>query len=258
MKRTIFIILALLLSSPLYAAVTNGDLLAGVEPGPDGMIDVLTIFAHQDDESVYGGGTLLLLARDPRVRLHILCMTLGDMSEAKDKLSITPEHLARIRIEELETAAAVYGAESVVQFDYHDQGLMSADFGELVENVEKVIDDTSAEVVITHDPSGITGHDDHKTTSKVALAAFKKSGAQKLYYVTMKPSLYRTTKVIAPFAVGDKPVKPDFKVDISEVKKLKKMAMYAHASQKHFSGVGIAMKAMLMFDHEYFALGDEN
>jgi len=55
-KRTlIFMGLCMTLSASAWA-VPKGDLLEGVRPGPDGMIDVLTVFAHQDDESIYGGG----------------------------------------------------------------------------------------------------------------------------------------------------------------------------------------------------------
>lgn len=240
------------------AAVPEGDLLAGIEPGPDGKIDVLTVFAHQDDESVYGGGALLLLKRDPRVRLHMLCMTLGDRSEAKDRLGIAADELARMRVEELETAAAVYGAEQVIQFGYHDQGLASAGREELAERLWAEMDRTGAELVITHDPGGITGHPDHVMTSAAATDAFSLSKANRLYYVTWPRSLYRLPYSFSGFRAKAEPARPTLRVNIRGVKRLKKLAMYSHASQRHFSGVGPLMKIVGLFNYEYFALAAEH
>ncbi len=38
--------------------VPTGSLLEGVKPGPDGKINVVTVFSHPDDETFYTGGTL--------------------------------------------------------------------------------------------------------------------------------------------------------------------------------------------------------
>ena len=78
-------------------ALPEGDLLQGVQPGPDGKINILTVFAHQDDESIYGGGAVLKAMKDPRVRLHILCMTFDQTSDAIKNLKITPDHSGKIR-----------------------------------------------------------------------------------------------------------------------------------------------------------------
>jgi len=259
MKKTAFLMMAFLLcTGAAVARVPEGDLLEGVKPGKDGGIDVITVFAHQDDESFYGGGTLFILKEDPRVRLHILCMTLGDKSGAKDRLDISEERLGRIRTEELESAAAVYEAEQVIMLGYHDQGLTSADHEELVEKVAGWIEKAGAEVVITHDPSGITRHQDHMETSRAATEAFKETGAQKLYYVTLHGSLGALSRVLALTKDAPDPVKPDFRVDVRKYKKLKRLALLEHASQIHFSEVGNACALVRLLNHEYFKLADEN
>jgi N-acetylglucosamine malate deacetylase 2 len=249
------VLFILLLSTQAISAVPKGDLLDGIQPGSDGKIDILAIFAHQDDESIYGGGALLKAKNDPRVRVHFLCMTLGDMSSAKKKLGITSEQLGKIRTEELKTAASVYDAENVFQLRYHDQGLSTADREALIITVVDHIESTGAELVITHDPGGITGHPDHVTTSSVVQTAFNKTTAQKLIYTTFPKYLY-----VFPYQMGDKeanfkPEKPDFKVDIKNERKLKKMVMYSHTSQKHFSGVGPLMDIVSTFSHEWFIVG---
>jgi len=259
MKKIIISILALfLVGFSATARVPEGDLLEGVSPGPDGRIDVLTIFAHQDDESIHNGGTLLKLKKDPRVRLHVACLTLGDASEARFFLGIDSEHMARIRVEELETAAVVLGAEQVIQLGYHDHHLKSVDQETLVKEILEIIERTRAEVVITHDPAGITRNPDHIACSRAVSLAFPESGAKRLYYATLPLRLYIVPYVITQFVERAVPARPTLKVDISEERRLKRMALYAHASQNHFSFVGITMAQAALLNHEWFALAQSN
>jgi len=255
--RMIMSLVAVLVIARAASAVPTGDLLDGLEPGPDGMIDVLTVFAHQDDESVYGGGTLLKMKQDPSVRLHILCLTLGDMSEAKDQLGIESAHLGRIRSKELETSAAVYGAEEVIQFQYHDQGLADADADRVIAQIVEVINRVGAEMIITHDPGGVTAHTDHMACSRLTTEAFELSNARRLWYVTFPRFIYHIPFGVLGPTSGVTPVYPEIKVNVRKYKKLKRMALYAHASQKHFSDVGLAMDITSRFNYEYFALGGD-
>ena len=101
---------AFLLGSQLArAAVPYCDLLARVAPGPDGKIDVLSVTAYPDDESIYAGGALVKLKKDPRVRLHVVCMTNGDASDARFFMAVSREEMARIRAKELLAATAALG-----------------------------------------------------------------------------------------------------------------------------------------------------
>jgi len=190
--RACALILIILISSSAMAREPVGDLLEGVNPGPDGMIDVLTVFSHQDDETIYGGGAVLKAMQDPRVRLYILCMTFDQTSGAKDRLEITPDHIGRIRAEELETAAAVYGATEVIQFKYASRTLGSVAPEKLISEIKEVIDRVGAEIVITHDPVGFTGHWDHVTCSRAATEAFHRSNADVLYYPSLPMWLSRS------------------------------------------------------------------
>ncbi len=272
MKRimTGFLLIMLVSSAASAAKIPEGSLLQGLEAGPDGKIDVLTVFAHPDDETLTGGTLLMLRKHDPRVRIHILCLTLGDKSLIKDRLDISSEHLAGIRSEELKSAAAVYRAEGVFQLNYHDQGLEAADREGLIKEIREVIDRVSAEVVITFDPPGIYLHPDHVACSRAATEAFKRSRAKRLYYSTLPESRYNFEMKMASaafkWAFPDltldrslKPVPPTLKVDVREVKKLKELAVYSHASQTHISLDGkIGGIMMRGADYEYFALAVEN
>jgi LmbE family N-acetylglucosaminyl deacetylase len=257
MKRVgSFGVILLLAAAAARAAAPTGDLLEGVAPGPDGMIDVLTVFPHQDDESS-AGGTLLGIKDDPRVRIHLACLTLGDRSDARFFLGIKGEYLGRIRSGELVSAAAVYEAKEVIQLDYHDQGLKAADREDLINKIAGIIARTGAEVVITFDPSGLTRHPDHVTCSAAATQAFSRSGAHRLYYVTQPWWLFLQTSTITPFHEKAPHVPPTFKVKIRKQLTLKRLAFYEHASQKHFSLVGVIMEKDLLIPYEWFALAVE-
>ncbi|HUT55910.1 MAG TPA: PIG-L deacetylase family protein [bacterium] len=239
------------------AAEPAGVLLEGVAPGPDGMIDVLTVFPHQDDES-YAGGTLLALMDDPRVRVHIACLTLGDKSDARWFLGVDEDELGRIRSGELLSAAAVYQAVEVIQLDYHDQGLKGADQEELVKKIVAIIDRTGAEVVITHDPSGLTRHPDHVACSAAVTQAFPLSGARRLYYATQPWWLYAQTSTFTPFHEKAPHVKPTITVNIRPQLTLKRLAIYEHVSQRFFSLVGVLLEQDAFIPREWFALAAEN
>mgnify|MGYP001094564155 CR=1 FL=1 len=237
------------------AGYPEGSLLDGVRPGADCRINVMAVFAHPDDESFYTGGTLIKLGKDPRVRLHVLCLTNGNMDEAKDNLGITREMLGRMRVKELESAAMVLGASTAACMGYDDQGLAGADGAELSARVEDAVRKAGADVIITHDPYGLSGHEDHIVCSRVATAAFSETDAQRLYYVTMSPARYRFNLL---FALSDSPAEksvPTVRVNIRAEKTMKRLALYAHVTQHHFSfWNALAMREDLLFDYEHFAL----
>jgi len=257
MGKKIIVCIFLVLGFSLSAAarVPEGDLLQGVTPGPDGKIDILTVFAHQDDESIYGGGAVLKALEDPRVRLHILCLTFDQTSDLPEKFGITADQYGRVRVKELETAAAVYGAVEVIQFRYASHTPPQVDPEKLIAEIKDAMERTGAEIVLTHDPAGFTGHMDHLATSRAATEAFKRSQAQVLYYPTLPLYLYRPFLYYNAGRLPVRPAKPDFRVEIKAEKKLKRMACYSHASQMRFTSVGTLTNFFLIFDHEYFSRG---
>lgn len=258
MKRFfIAIISSLLMTTGAWAAIPEGDLLSGVRPGADGKIDVVTVFAHPDDESFYVGGTLIKLKQDPRVRLHVLCLTIGDKDRAGKRLGISPAELGRIRVEELRAAANVMNADSAEDLGYPDQGLASADYPTLVARILEVLQKYGAELVITHDPYGISGHPDHVTCSRAAGEAFKQSGAQKLFWVTMPPVRYAVNALFSVARPDALHARPTLQVNIAAQKRLKDLALHSHASQARFSfWNALAMKEDLLYHHEFFCPAD--
>jgi len=251
-KRMVWAIVMIAFLAPvmLRAGIPAGDLLAGVRAGEDGKIDVLTIFPHPDDE-MYCDGTLLKLKTDPRVRVHLLVMTLGDLSPAKDTLGITPEKMAAIRIQEMQKVAAVLPAEEVIQWDIHDQGLPQVPENELAQKILEVINQTGAEVIIGYGPEGITGHPDHLAGYQATEMAFPKSQAQKLFYVNVPKALYPIYRSYS----HTNPLPATIRVDVRDFKKMKLLAIDEHGSQKFFIGKIERLEMSLIFNYEYFTLG---
>ncbi len=231
------------------AGIPTGDLLQGIKPGPDGKIDVLVVFPHEDDE-MYCDGTLLKMKQDPAVRVHFLVMTLGDLSPSKDVLGISPEKMAAIRIKEMGKVAEVVGADSYIQWTIHDQGLGALPREELANKILKVINDTHAEVIIGYGPEGIYGHPDHVAGSKAADLAFAQSTAQKLYYVNVPRALYPVYHLLSK----TNPLPATVKVDVRKVKKMKMLAIDEETSQKYFISFIPKLEMSLNFDYEYFTL----
>ncbi len=259
MKKEMAIAMCIFLGFAGCKRLPAGSLLDGVTPGKDGRIDVITVFAHPDDESFYVGGTLIKMKKDPRVRLHVLCLTNGNMDEAKDNLGISKEQLARLRVRELETACDIMGADSVECLNYDDQGLATADRSTLNARIVAAVKKHNAAVIITHDPFGLSGHPDHIVCSSVATDVFKASAARRLYYGTMTPARYWYNLI---FALSDSKAersKPTIRVYISAEKTVKKLALYSHVTQHHFSfWNGLAMHEDLLYNYEYFKLAGIN
>jgi LmbE family N-acetylglucosaminyl deacetylase len=254
MKKAMTVFLAWLVFASVAAGrAKGGDILEGIQPGADGKIDVVTIFPHQDDETIFAGGTLLTVKQDPRARTHVICLTLGELSSAKEVLKITPEEQGRIRTQELLSAAAALSVDEVIQLHYHDQGLASLDQAALTKEIVELIARTGAEVVITYGADGITGHIDHRTLSQAVTAAFPQSQAQKLYYV----SLPRRLSLLYSLYSHSRPRPPTLAVDIRPVKKLKNLALHEHATQRDFSGRFSTLEMTGKIKHEWFTLAGE-
>jgi len=244
-----------LVCAKAVAGVPEQSLLDGVEPGPDGKIDVVTMFPHQDDETIFAGGTILKLKHEnPEAAVHIVCFTLGQLSGAMKTLKLTPEFQGRIRTDELRAAATVLGADELIQLRYDDQGLARLDYQELVQKARELIAQTGAEVVVTYGPDGMSGHIDHRTLSRAVTEAFKQSSAQKLYYPAIPKSIGPLYKAINKFGY----TKAEFRVCVKPYKKMKKLAMYEHATQKFFSGPFTSPNIETMYNHEWFKLAAEN
>ncbi len=152
--------------------------------------NVLGLFAHPDDETVFCGGTLAMLHAQG-VQTHLVCATRGEGGEAGEPPVVTNRSdLGMAREAELRCAAAALGVTSLVFLDYRDPEVgpdnalspFTDDFETLAAQFARLIAITHADVVLTHGPDGEYGHPAHRLIHRAALAAIRRRAPATLGY----------------------------------------------------------------------------
>lgn len=165
------------------------------------MKKLLLVFAHPGDESLLTGGTV---AKYVHVGWHI------------ELISATGGKNGQT---ELEKAAATLGISSLTFLDFEEGKLIRQHPGEIEDKVYRLMLAFSPEIVITHEPAGITNDPDHVKLSRSATFAFQKyakefelrfpeSEQPKLYYSCLPESLvtHLTKQKLFPKEFHGKPI----------------------------------------------------
>jgi LmbE family N-acetylglucosaminyl deacetylase len=151
---------------------------------------VLAAFAHPDDETIFAGGILAMLA-DRGANLHILLATRGEGGELGEPPLTDRAGLGEVREHELRCAAEVLGASSVMFLDYidplvgEDESLypFEAEFETLAQELVAAMEATGAHVLITHGSNGEYGHPAHALMHRACLLALQSiSGDERQLY----------------------------------------------------------------------------
>ncbi len=152
---------------------------------------LLGIFAHPDDESFGPGGTLAKYAR-AGVEVHVAIATDGAAGSVVDGHEDKRNELARIRSEELVSAANILGVR-LHRLGYRDSGMkgnpanedprafIQADLEEAIGRIVALIRTIRPQVVLTHDETGGYFHPDHIQCWRITTAAFQAAGDQACY-----------------------------------------------------------------------------
>ncbi|MCR5137837.1 MAG: PIG-L family deacetylase [Oscillospiraceae bacterium] len=122
-------------------------------------MNILFAVAHPDDEVLGAGGTIPRLIREGH---HIAVCTLVNLADARANRSAT---LA----EDQKNAHAILGIEKAYNGDFPNIRMNTVPHLELVQFIEKAIEDWQAEVIYTHHPADT--NIDHEMTSGAAQAA---------------------------------------------------------------------------------------
>jgi LmbE family N-acetylglucosaminyl deacetylase len=148
---------------------------------------LLAVFAHPDDEVLYGGVLAESAARG--VRVTLATVTMGDAGRVHDVALEPVDDLGALRARELHLACERLGIEPPRLLGFHDSGrgarvrrddpraLVGVDRLEVVRAIVDVIADVRPQVVITHDPLGGYDHPDHQIVHHATTAAFFAAGA---------------------------------------------------------------------------------
>jgi LmbE family N-acetylglucosaminyl deacetylase len=193
---------------------------------------ILCVVAHPDDETVFAGGTLALLAaRGADVRL--VCCTRGEGGEAGEPSLCSRAELGAAREAELRCAARALGCASVEFLPFRDpevgpDGALHpfADSPEdVIPGIQQILVSRRPDAVITHGSGGEYGHPAHLLTHRACLQAARLAGVPCAYtFGADFPDHPRKRS-----ANRDDPA--DFIVDIGPAFEQKLAAMECHRTQ---------------------------
>lgn len=142
---------------------------------------ILGIWAHPDDETWASAG-LMTGARDNGQRVVCLVATDGGAGKTDDSKRWPKSELRETRLKEMRNALQIMGVKEVHLLGYEDGSLGRIDKAELVAELAKHIAGIKPDTVLTFEPNGITGHDDHKVISWAAKQAAQRSAVPVVVY----------------------------------------------------------------------------
>lgn len=156
---------------------------------------LLTIYAHPDDE-VINAGVTLYQARKEGIETFILCLSRGEKGVFADQYI---NSVVKTRQEELKKVCKYLDATALFHESIPDLGFINNKL-KLKSTINKVIKKIGPDVIITHDPSGISNHPDHIVTSEVVFDFVKQiySSSIDLYFSTLTMQEKKFRKKINP------------------------------------------------------------
>lgn len=132
--------------------------------------NVLVVVAHPDDES-FGLGAVIDAFVSSLSTVSVLCLTSGEAST----LGARPD-LAQVRAGELETAARSLGVSHATLCGWPDGGLAQIDSVAVQADIVAAVAQDRPDGLVVFDPSGITGHPDHRTATRHATVVAAAAG----------------------------------------------------------------------------------
>ena len=134
---------------------------------------VLVIFPHPDDETVMAGGLIQRLLSFS-AKVAVVCLTAGD--QGKIHVHGRGQSLGQIRRGEFISAVKRLDVENYEIFNFPDGKLKDSPVWKPV--VREYIN--HYDLVVSYDPSGVTGHPDHIALSLFLMKVAKETGGKLL------------------------------------------------------------------------------
>lgn len=174
------------------------------------ILNVVAIFSHPDDLSIFCAGTLARWAEEGH-NVYALCCTSGEVGTLR--LDLTKEHVADTREKELRAANEIIGVKETIILDYPDAGFINGP--ELREKLVFFVRKLKADRVVTFDPwVSYEVHPDHVIVGRMAAEAAAFAAFPLLYPEQRKKNVepYACSEVWFMGLLGHK---PNYFVDIT-------------------------------------------
>jgi LmbE family N-acetylglucosaminyl deacetylase len=188
---------------------------------------VMVVTAHPDDAEFGAAGTVAKFVKEGCEATYVI-VTNGN--KGSSDRSMTPERLARIRVEEQRNAARTLGVERVQFLGYEDGEV--EDTRDLRRDVSREIRRWRPQLVICQSPNRTSNlgvsHRDHRAVGGVVLDCVYPLARDHMAFPELMPD-YEPHKVQEVYVMQWEEAK--VVVDISDVMDLKIKALACHASQ---------------------------
>ncbi|MHB1487278.1 MAG: PIG-L family deacetylase [Acidimicrobiales bacterium] len=206
-----------------------------------GVKEVLAVVAHPDDESFGLGGVLAALAATGR-RVRVLCLTHGEASTLGASVD-----LGQIRAAELACATSQLQVAEAILEDWPDGHLPDQDPAALLAHINAQVG--TADALVAFEPSGITGHSDHRVATRLAAQVAAKHGLLLLEWGVPEPVAAQLRQELGVPITGLGPDDGSL-ASIAVDRTQQWAAIGCHASQ-HPDNPLLARRLELTGDHEW-------
>lgn len=197
-------------------------------------MNVLSFFAHPDDETMLSGGIFALLARGG-ARIHYLCATRGEGGEAGEPPVCSLEELGAVREQEMRCAVGALGGGSLRFLNYIDPRVgpddslfaYTEDVEELSRWIKAALLEWEINVLVSHGSNGEYGHPAHVLSHQAARQALLELG-------DAAPAFYTAAACFPGHPrprLANQDDEADLVVDVSPVLAQKTQAALCHLSQ---------------------------
>jgi LmbE family N-acetylglucosaminyl deacetylase len=207
---------------------------------------ILLVFPHPDDEAYVSGG-LLRLAEKFSIKTKLICLTKGGRG-ILPKNKTSAEKLKKIREKELYASCKILGVDEIELWDFPDAELFVTK-NKWLGLLEKNIASTGASIIITFDPSGITGHPDHLVVSKEVFEIVGKMTKKPKLLMRVpdkqEVSFFKDNKVISFALKATHILNYPFSISIKKI-----LAIFAHKSQLKDFQFRLQILEWFLFDNK--------
>lgn len=192
--------------------------------------NILVILAHPDDPEFFLGGTIARWTRMGH-RVRYILLTHGDKG-GKD-ISLLPDEIAKIRVEEQINAANILGVKHVQFMNYSDGYLMPG--LEVRRVVTRLIRKEQPDILVSCDPTNLfvnnhyINHPDHRAAGQIVVDALFPASGDPYYFPDLLSDGYATH---APKELWlSLTANPDTVIDVTDTWDQKIAALKEHKSQ---------------------------